>query len=103
MHLKIFKKKKKDRFYLFIYFRGGADGERESQADSPLSVDPDVAQSQDPEIKTRAKTKSQMLNLLSHPGAPSFITLTSLLQQYFCAVLCCVRNWKEFSVAKCCL
>ena len=31
---------------------------------------PYEAQSQDPEIMTRAETKSQMPNQLSHPGAP---------------------------------
>jgi len=43
---------------LFIYFRESActsgkaegEGERESQADSTLSTEPDVASSQDPEI-----------------------------------------------------
>ena len=41
--------------------------EREHQADSPVSVEPDSGLN--PKIMIRAETKSQMLNRLSHPGA----------------------------------
>ena len=46
--------------------RGGAarEGERECQAGSMPSVEPN------PEILTRAKIKSWILNWLRHPGAP---------------------------------
>ena len=46
--------------------------EEEGQADSVLSVG---AQPQGPEIMTWAETKSQTLNLLSHPVAPSVFTI----------------------------
>ena len=46
----------------------------ESQADSMLSAERrHRAQSHGPGITTRAKIKSQMLNGLSHPGAPKFL------------------------------
>ena len=64
--------------YVFIYLRerkriwikagGGAEGkgERESQANSTLSMEPNTRL--DP--MTQTKTKSQTFNWLSHPGAP---------------------------------
>ena len=65
---------KKDFIYLFereTAWARGAEGERESQADSMLKVKPDVgAQSQDAESMTWAETKSQMLSWLHHPGSP---------------------------------
>ena len=43
--------------------------ERESQADSPMSAEPDMGLSlNNPEIMTSAEIKSWMLNWLSHPG-----------------------------------
>jgi len=49
----------------------GGEGERESQADSPLRVELDTVQSHDPEIMTWAKNRSQTLNRWSHPDAPN--------------------------------
>ena len=50
---------------------GGAEREGESQADSPLSMEPDLGLNPTtlrwPEPKSRVKT----LNSLSHPGAPT--------------------------------
>ena len=48
----------------------GVEAEGEGEADSPLSREPNVgAPSQELEITTRAKIKSQRLNQLSCPGA----------------------------------
>ena len=62
---------------LFIYFerereqKAQRESERESQAASALSTEPNVGlEPTNCEIMTRAKTKSRMLNCLSHPGAP---------------------------------
>ena len=53
---------------------GRAEGEGESQVDSLLSTEPDAgAPSQDSKIMSRAKTRSQMLNQLSDPGAPKIM------------------------------
>ena len=43
----------------------GTEGEEESQEDSMLIVEPDTGL----HLMIWAKTKSQMLNQLSHPGA----------------------------------
>ena len=67
---------------IFSYLRDraqvgvGAEGEGERQADSLLSHKPDTcrAQSQNPEIMTRVEW-SQMLNQLSHIGAPQELFL----------------------------
>lgn len=37
-----------------------------------------MAQPQDPEIMTRAQTKSGMLNELNHPGTPQIIRLKNI-------------------------
>ena len=50
-------------------YGGSAEGEGESQVDSTPSAQCG-AQSHDPEIMPWAKINSQMLNQLSHPGAP---------------------------------
>ena len=47
---------------------GQRERERESQANSPLSVEPDTGLNP----TTQAEIKSQMLNWLSHLGAPEF-------------------------------
>ena len=68
-------------FLKFIFERdrdsmrgGGAEreGKRESQAGSTLLAESPVqgSNSQNREITSWAETKSQMLNRLSHPGAP---------------------------------
>ena len=71
---------------MFIYFerqreqRRGRDreGKRESQAGSVLSVHSQIRglNSRTDEVMTRAETKSQTLNRLSHPGAPKTTFLT---------------------------
>ena len=63
------------KIYLFILREserawGGAEGVRESQADCSECRDQSGSQSHNPEIMTCAETKSQMLNLLSHPRTP---------------------------------
>ena len=57
--------------------RGGAEREeREFQAVSVLSAEPDVGlEPTNHEIMTWAETKSWMLNQLSHPGAPEEVFL----------------------------
>ena len=58
--------------------RGRGKGSRLPEVQEALHS----AQSQDSEITTGTKTKSQMLNLLSHPGTPPlpvFIQIPSLL------------------------
>ena len=47
--------------------RGGEEGERECQAGSMLSVEPDVGLNL---TMLRSGIKSQTLNGLSHPGTP---------------------------------
>ena len=65
------------KIYLFIHFReraqGGGAEERLERISSRLSTEWGAqpgASSHNPEIMTWAKTKSQMLNQLSHLGAP---------------------------------
>ena len=47
--------------------------ERESQADSALSAEPDTVLDLiiNPKIRTYAQTRNLMLNILCHPGAPN--------------------------------
>ena len=50
---------------------GEGEGQRETQADSPLSTDPNIgAGSHNSEIMAWAKIKSRMLNQLNHLGTP---------------------------------
>lgn len=54
---------------LFILEKG--KGQRESQADSALSPEPDTElKSYNPEITTWAEPKSWMFNQMCHAGAP---------------------------------
>ena len=68
IYLLIFRERK------WEYKQEGQRGrERESQADSPLSVEPNQGLAPTAcEIMTWAKTKSQMLNQLSHSSVPTF-------------------------------
>ena len=47
---------------------GETEGERDSQVDSVLSVEPDLGLDHDPEIMMWAEIKSWTLNQLSHSG-----------------------------------
>ena len=65
----------------FIYFRwGGIEGERETQAKSSLSTEPDTGLY----LMTRgswSETKSQTLNQWSHPDDYPMLLITSRLDQ----------------------
>ena len=57
------------------------------------------AQSQNPEIMTPAEIKSQVLNRLSHPGAPGYYsdiihTLYAELVKYIVKYFICFYKWK---------
>lgn len=55
-------------------WEGQTERERESQADSFLSAEPNMGLDlMTPKIWTQAKTKSPLLNPLSYPGTPSSI------------------------------
>lgn len=51
------------REHIYEGMGGGAEGDRESQVDSPLSAEPHAggAQSQSPKITTRARTEKWTL------------------------------------------
>ena len=73
----------KNRF-IYLFWRVGSGGGRGRgrEDDSLLSMEPDAGTlSQDPEITTWAKIKSQMLNQLNHPRAPAWFLFTNLLPQ----------------------
>ena len=84
-----------DHLYLFwerksVYAcEGGAyrEGERESQAGSPLSVQSDEGLSpMNHEIMTWPKIKNPVLNRLSHPGAPKIYFRFIVLPAFFSVV-----------------
>ena len=56
----------------------GRGRRRESQANSSLSAEPKGLHPTIPRPWTQAKTKSQVLNTLSHPGAPTECLLMSV-------------------------
>lgn len=65
--------------------RGKERGRKKSQADSVLTLEPQHGtQSYDPEITTRAETKSQLPNLLTQLGPPQDFVLG---KNYFFNVL----------------
>ena len=58
--------------------------ERESEADFMLNIVWCETRSRDSKIMTWAKTKSQVLNSLSHPGAPKVIFLLKDFYFFLC-------------------
>ena len=94
---------------LFIYFyretettwvgKGQREGDTESQAGSTLSMQSPTwdSNSQNHEIVTWAKTKSQMLNWLNHPGAPRFWTIDLASVWVLEQLKLFISSWFSFS------
>lgn len=58
-----------------MWARGGAEGEREPQADSTLNLELTQGGTHDTKIMTWLEIKSRMLNPLSHRGVSKYVFL----------------------------